>query len=289
VDRRVVRVAAAVRVGTVALTATMVFGFVAPSAAVAAPVDTRFAAADTATITPGVQMLTPLSRREAASCTAAFVFTAQGLDYLGYAAHCAAEDADPSRSGCEEEPLPLGSPVTIVGRDGTRSSGRLAYSSWRTMEERGETDQDLCALNDFALVALEPADLGRVNPSVPELGGPVGLDTDGTSEGERVFSYQPNNPGEALKEGVSLGDSGEGRTHRVETAPAGNPGDSGSGYLDGNGTAFGVLSTQFSDPRSTNGVADLAMAMSYASSYGDLGTIGLVRGTEPFHAPADTR
>ena len=40
------------------------------------------------------------------------------------------------------------------------------------MRERGERDSQRCAYNDFALVALAPADAARVNPTVPELGGP---------------------------------------------------------------------------------------------------------------------
>jgi hypothetical protein len=80
------------------------------------------------------------------------------------------------------------------------------------------------------------------------------------------------------------GDSDGGLTHRVATVPPGVPGDSGSGYLDGDGEAFGVLSTQIRDGgRTSNGVADLALA--YANRYGDIGTVSLVPGTEPFALP----
>ena len=47
------------------------------------------------------------------------------------------------------------------------------------MQAAGETDADTCAYNDIALIKLDPADYGKVNPSVPTLGGPTGLgDTD---------------------------------------------------------------------------------------------------------------
>ena len=36
--------------------------------------------------------------------------------------------------------------------------------------------------------------------------------------------------------------------------PPGIPGDSGSGYLDAHGAAFGVLSTEFDDAQHSNGV-----------------------------------
>ena len=44
------------------------------------------------------------------------------------------------------------------------------------MQARGETDADTCAYNDLALVKIDPADVGKVNPSIPFWGGPTGLD-----------------------------------------------------------------------------------------------------------------
>jgi hypothetical protein len=189
-------------------------------------------------------------------------------------------------SGCSEPTLPLGTSVVIEGNDGSRTSGHLAYTSWGTMQERGESDEARCFLNDFALVELDPADVGRVNPSMPVLGGPTGLDTDGTRNGEPVFSYQPQNGGTTVKQGRSLGVSDDGLAHRVDTAPPGRPGDSGSGYLDANGEAFGVLSTLFLDGSRTNGVADLAQALEYTNAYGGIGRVALVPGTEPFRLRA---
>ena len=43
------------------------------------------------------------------------------------------------------------------------------------MQAKGETDPDTCAYNDLALVKLDPADYGKVNPSIPFWGGPTGL------------------------------------------------------------------------------------------------------------------
>lgn len=255
---------------------------VAPTAA--AQPSSGFAAADDATITPGVEMLTPVGTRTASSCTAAFVFTGNGAVYIGYSAHCASftEPMSP-RSGCEEDTLPLGSEVLVQRTDGGESVGTLAYSSWTAMQERGETDEALCQLNDFALVELDPDDVAAVNPSVPLIGGPTGLDTGGTEPGEPVFSYQPNiTPGDPVKVGESLGDTSGGLTHRVMTEPSPNPGDSGSGYLDGGGAAFGVLSTELIGRERANGVTDLAMALGYANRFGDVGQVRLVRGTEPF-------
>jgi hypothetical protein len=176
----------------------------------------------------------------------------------------------------------VGTRVLIQADDGSETSGRLAYTSWGTMQERGEANPARCNLNDFALVELDPADAERVDPTVPGLGGPTGLDTDGTQAGEPVFSFQPQNGGRAIKEGRSLGVDDGGLAHRVETSPPGRLGDSGSGYMDADGEAFGVLSTLILDERSTNGVTDLAQALSYANRFGGIGRVALVRGNEPF-------
>jgi hypothetical protein len=235
------------------------------------------------TITPGVLMLTPVgSGGETSKCTADFVFRGPDDIYLGYAAHCAAGGDAMGLSGCDQPTTPVGTPVLIEGANGSRTEGLLAYTSWGTMQERGESNQTRCFYNDFALVVLDPADRRRVDPTVPRIGGPTGLDTDGTEAGEPVYSYQPQHGGTAVKEGESLGMEGGGLAHRVETSPAGRPGDSGSGYLNADGEAFGVLSTLFLDGTRTNGVTDLAQALSYANRYGGIGRISLVRGDEPF-------
>ncbi|MHA6630753.1 serine protease [Pseudonocardia sichuanensis] len=265
--------------------AVAVLAVLAEPAAAAAPAPAGtppFAPAADAAITPGVRMLSPVGDGAVSTCTAAFVFRGGDTTYLGYAAHCAGSGESMGLSGCEEPALPLGTDVVIEGNDGSRTAGRLAYTSWGTMQERGETDGARCYSNDFALVELDPADVERVNPSVPVFGGPTALDTDGTRRGEPVYSYQPRNGGTVVKQGRSLGVSAGGLFHRVETAPPGRPGDSGSGYVDGDGDAFGVLSTLFLDGSSTNGVTDLAHALAYANAYGGIGRVALVPGTEPF-------
>jgi hypothetical protein len=280
VDRRRTALLA---VAALAAAALGLIGPVAPIAAAAAHPTQRSGNAD---ITPGVLMFTPVAPGSTSACTAAFVFTGRDATYLGYAAHCAALGEATGLSGCAERTLPIGTAVEVEGADGFRTSGRLAYTSWGTMQDVGETDAALCTLNDFALVALSPGDVGRVDPTVPALGGPTDLDSDGTVAGEPVYSYQPQNPGPAVKSGQSLGAGRAGLTHRVETSPPGRPGDSGSGYLDGKGRAFGILSTLFLDGSRTNGVTDLAHALAYASRYGGIGTVSLVLGERPF-APRD--
>lgn len=255
-----------------ALSALLALATTVPSQA-----DDPWADAADATIHPGVQMVT-----DGAQCTANFIFTSGTNVFIGYAAHCAADGESTQTNGCEVGSLPLGTEVEI---DGATRPGALAYSSWGEMVRRGETDPNACAYNDFALVRIDPADHGRVNPSVPVMGGPVGLGG-ATQFGEQVYTYgnsslrlglEPLSP----KTGTSLGTSGEGWTHTVYTATPGIPGDSGSGNLDSDGAAFGVTSTVALAPLAgSNGVSDLAKALAYANA--GSGSYSLATGTEPF-------
>ena len=64
---------------------------------------------------------------------------------------------------------------------------------------------------------------------------------------------------------------------------AGAPGDSGSGFLDGDGRAFGTLSTVAVAPLAgSNGLGDLKRELRYAREHSGIAGLRLVRGTEPF-------
>jgi hypothetical protein len=246
---------------------------------------TRTAGHRSMKITPGAVMITTVGVRATSACTANFVFRNATTTFLGYAAHCAIP-AQPQRPvGCEYEVLPLGTPVSVRGADGTRAHGALAYSSWVTMRERGEDDDARCRFNDFALVAIDDADVGLLDPTVPGVGGPTELRTDPPERLARVVSYQPYNTRPAVKDGYTLGPRGGGWAHRVDVAPAPALGDSGSGLLDGDGAAFGVLVSRYLDQLATSGVTDLPHALAYANRYGAVGTVELVPGRRPFRAP----
>ncbi|HEX5860404.1 MAG TPA: hypothetical protein VFY58_01090 [Nocardioides sp.] len=250
-----------------------------------------WAPADTAAIHPGVQTYT-----DGAQCTANFVFTdAVGAVYVGQSAHCAGTGAATDTNGCDSGSLPLGTRVTFneggvfpVSQGQQVGAGTLVYSSWLTMQQRNESDPNACEYNDFALIKVDAADVSKVNPTVPFWGGPVGLNTDGTTAGESVYSYgnsslrgdaDPLSP----KQGTSLGTDGEGWNHQVYTATPGVPGDSGSAFLDSEGNALGTLSTvQLAPLAGSNGVGDLAHELAYAQQYGGFSGLTLALGTEPF-------
>ena len=250
----------------------------------------RWAPAARATIHPGVQMYT-----KGAQCTGNFVFTdARRRVYVGYAAHCAGTGEATDTDGCTAASLPLGTRVrfasgsNLAGDGETVGRGRLVYSSWLTMQRRGTTDADRCAYNDFALVRVGRAHVGKVNPSVPFWGGPVGLGTAGTASGDTVYSYgssslrggaEPLSP----KQGTSLGQEGGGWSHPVYTLTPGVPGDSGCGFLDAEGNALGTLSTLAGAPLAgSNGVGDLGRELAFAQKRSGINGLRLVKGTEPF-------
>lgn len=236
-----------------------------------------WAPASSATIHPGVQMFT-----EGAQCTANFIFTSGDDVFIGYAAHCAGTGAATDTNGCDAGTLPLGTPVEI---DGASQPGTLVYSSWIAMQSGPRPADDVCNYNDFAVVQIHPADIGKVNPTIPHWGGPVGINTSGTAAGSTVYSYGNSSLRFGIellspKTGLSLGSSTW--THPVYTVTPGIPGDSGSAMLDDQGRAAGVLSTLALAPLpASNNYSDLGRALTYAQSHGMSG-LTLALGTEAF-------
>lgn len=264
---------------TVAMTMTMVAGLVTAGAG-QVPAATRWAPAATAAIHPGVQTFT-----DGGQCTANFVFTDDADVFVGQAAHCAGTDGTTATDGCTSGSLPLGTPVTV---EGASRPGTLAYSSWLTMQDGQESDPETCQFNDLALVRLDPADVSRVNPSVPHWGGPVGLAPSESPLASVVYSSGNSKLRLGLpllmpKFGLSLGDQAGGWSHNVLTLTPGIPGDSGSGFLDAQGRALGVLSTlQILPLPGTNGVGDLRLELEYLHSQTSLNA-QLAVGTEAFN------
>jgi hypothetical protein len=249
-----------------------------------------WAPADSAAIHPGIQMYT-----EGAQCTANFVYTdAAGTVYVGYAAHCAGTGGATETDGCDSGSLPLGTRVTFntggsLLDEGTQvGTGTLAYSSWLTMQRINERNANTCAFNDLALVKVDNPFVDDVNPSVPFWGGPVGLDTNGTAAGDRVYSYGNSSLRAGIevlspKTGLSLGSTGGGWSHDAYTVTPGIPGDSGSGFMNAEGRALGTLSTvQIAPLVGSNGIGDLANELAYANRHSGLSGVQLEAGTEPF-------
>jgi hypothetical protein len=218
-------------------------------------------------------------------CTSNFVFQ-QGSDvFLGQAAHCSGTGGSTETNGCDSGSQPIGTPVEVMGAS---KPGTMVYNSWLTMQAKGEANPDTCAFNDLALVKIDPADVGKVNPSVPGFGGPTGVG--GAANGETVYSYGNSSLRGGVtalspKQGVVLQQQGNGWSRDVYTATPGIPGDSGSGFLNSTGKAFGVLSTvQLAPLAGSNGVGDLGKEIAYMQANSSFSNAQLVPGTEPFNA-----
>jgi hypothetical protein len=236
-----------------------------------------WAPASTATVHPGVQVLT-----DGAQCTANFVFTSGGATYLGQAAHCSGTGSSTDTDGCTSASLPVGTPVDVTGAD---HPGTLAYNSWITMQATGESDAETCAYNDLALIRLDPADVAKVNPSIPKWGGPTGVGT--AAALDDIYSYGNS----SLRQGITLLSPKRGKVVQVSdggwsyslyTLTPGIPGDSGSAFLNADGQALGILSTVAIAPLPlSNGVGDVGKEIAYAKAHG-FPDLTLVDGTEPF-------
>ena len=258
----------------VSVIATLSLGLALPA------VSSAWAPAASATVHPGVQTYT-----QGGQCTSNFVFQSGSDVFIGQAAHCSGTGEATDTDGCQAGTRPIGTPVEVTGAS---RPGVLAYSSWNTMQARGESDAATCAFNDFALVRIDPADVDKVNPSVPGFGGPTGLGAPG-GLGSTVYSWGNSSLRQGIrllspKQGIAISNDASGWSHNVYTLTPGIPGDSGSGFLNRSGQAFGTLSTlQLLPTVGANGVGDLAEELAYlkANEPAFSGT-ELVKGTEPF-------
>jgi hypothetical protein len=238
-----------------------------------------WAPAGTAPIHPGVQTVTA-----GGQCTANFVYSDGTNVFIGQAAHCSGTGGNTATDGCTSGSLPTGTKVTVGGAS---KPGTMVYNSWVTMQALGEKDPNTCQYNDLALVQLDPADAANVNPSVPYWGGPTGLGG-ATAQLDDVYSYGNSSLRAGIttlspKKGKSLGTDSGGWNHTVYTVTPGIPGDSGSGFLDKSGAAFGVLSTVAIAPLAgSNGVGDLASELSYLHAKTSFTGVQLANGTQPF-------
>jgi hypothetical protein len=254
-------------------------GFALVLAALAPAAASAWAPAASATVHPGVQVFTA-----GAQCTSNFVYSDGTNVYLGQAAHCSGTGAATDTNGCNSGSLPIGTPVTITGAS---RPGTLVYNSWLTMQGRGENDPDTCAFNDLALIKVDPADVAKVNPSVPGFGGPNGVGG-ASATGDQVYSYGNSELrlGVTLlspKQGIVVQTQGNGWSRDVYTVTPGIPGDSGSGFINASGQAIGILSTvQLAPLAASNGVGDVGRELAYMHAFSSFGAVNLVNGTETF-------
>jgi hypothetical protein len=266
-----------VRSIVVALAAAFALLVAAPMAQ-AAP---TWAPAAAAAIHPGVQTFT-----NGAQCTANFVYYDASNVYLGQAAHCSGTGGNTATNGCTSGSLPVGTKVDIGGS----KQGTMVYNSWLTMQQLGEKDANTCQYNDIALIQVDPADAGNVNPSIPFWGGPTGLTATVADQG-KVLSYGNSELRLGVsqlspKQGIQLTQDSGGWNHHLYTVTPGIPGDSGSAFIDDQGRAFGILSTvELAPEAGSNGVGDVSRELDYLHAHTSFSGVTLATGTTAFRGP----
>ena len=232
-------------------------------------------------IHPGVMTFTA-----GAQCTSNFIFRDGGGTYIGQAAHCSGTGGATETNGCDSASLPIGTPVEV---DGATRPGTLVYNSWITMQALGETNADACQYNDFALVKLDPADVGRVDPSIPGWGGPTALGPSSAMLGDTVYSYGNSSlRGGDDQAGPEAGRRRAGRgqrlePHRLHAHARASPVTRAARSSTDRAEAIGVLSTlQIAPVAGSNGVADLRSALRlHARATARSRALTLVPGTKP--------
>jgi len=204
---------------------------------------------ETANVRPGVDIV------GGGQCTANFLFHLDNTRYfLGAAAHCFQDDSDPTYQSCPSPGVQApGTSVDVYGRDSENYVGTLAYSSFFTMNRDGESDPNICAANDFALVELPPDVVSTTHPSVLGFSGPTALASPDSYlvRGDRLHAYANSDlrptwliHGEGFASDASFTRytaDGWGIHAGVATPPL-VQGDSGGPVLDASGHAVGALS-----------------------------------------------
>ena len=105
-----------------------------------------------------------------ASAPPNFIYQDGSNVYVGQAAHCSGTGAQTETNGCDSGSLPIGTPVEVDRRQPARDAGlQLVAHRCRRWARPIPTP---APYNDLALVKLDPADVGKVNPSVPALRRP---------------------------------------------------------------------------------------------------------------------
>ncbi len=222
-------------------------------------------------IRPGVEVVA-----DGASCTSNFLYqlNAQTV-YLGVAAHCFSPDTNGGVDPCESRNLDIGFNEVIV--ENASQPAELAYSSWRAMQEVGETPGSAaCQYNDFALVKLHPDDIANIHPATMAFGGPTALAGGIAEVGETIYLYGHSSMHFGAREleamvGSIVEVDGDGWAYSVVTDTPAVPGDSGGPVLDSQGRALAatsVLSVGVRQDPLRNGVVNIDRALAYAKNHG---------------------
>jgi len=224
--------------------------------------------------TPSADQIRPgaLISADGSGCTGNFLYSPNAQTvYIGVAAHCFSSDTNSGVDPCESNNLPIGfNQITI---ENASQPGELVYTSWRAMQEMGETaGSNVCTYNDFALVKIHADDIAKIHPAAIAFGGPTAMFTGLATVGEEVYAYgqSPFHFGRRsreAKQGKINAVLGGGWAYDIVTDTASVSGDSGGPVFSAAGKALAVtsvVSLNVSPTLVSNGVANLDRALRYA-------------------------
>jgi hypothetical protein len=211
-------------------------------------------------------------------CTSNFLYHSNHTRYfLGVAAHCFLEEATDGNFCGVPPTTSVGAAVTVEGRDGIDEyPATLSYNSATAMDENGETSEELCRGNDFALVELAADTMAQVHPAVIYYGGPTALQDAELAAGSATYSFGSSTlrTASGFVHHELLGPQ-EGKVLNYEygnrfiwtDSPARISGDSGTGLLSTNGAAVAVASQAIPTQA---GWSIVGPALDYAEAYLDI-------------------
>lgn len=275
---------------------------------------------EAARIYPGVQVASLVG-----GCTVNFVFINPNATkvYVGTAGHCLVNppvgdnSPPPTEAGQYCKYLPpapaaedfgayFGHNLTYRDENPAQpwdAKGVYVYNSWLAMKASGETDNQACSSNDFAIIEVDPEYIHLVNPTMAGYAGPHGIapgvpatgDKSYTSGGTHFRQRGTNPAEEALPVGMDATRHREGIINDMAAFPVSSPwythayytshclpGDSGSPTLDDGGQATGLVTAMDNGRMAACRITLLQPALDYMASHGGPPDLILVDGLTPF-------
>jgi hypothetical protein len=232
-----------------------------------------WAPAATAKIHPGVRVTIAGTH-----CIAGFVLKQRHRVFVTVPASCTGVSAGRSTDGCSEAQVPPGLPVKIQG---ARHDGIVVYSSFTRMQLTGEQRAKRCENNSLSLIKVDRRDVKRVNPSVPVVGGPTGVDKSQPAAPD-VLTVFMNGPTKAQ----ALSTTSGGWQHTALVDGSVDVTAVGSPVLTDAGKALGMVTVVPQTEGGQSTVTDLGRELGALRATPGFTHVHLVEGTSDFAGPS---
>jgi hypothetical protein len=232
----------------------------------------HWAPAASATVKPGASTVDIAGFR----CVVGYFLTSGSTVYLTVPASCTGVSAGQPTNGCTEAQVPVGLNVPVTG---ARYPARLVYSSFIQMQLDGVRDADTCHNNDLALLRLDPRDVARANPSLPAVGGPVGVSRADTAFPDELTVVLSG----AATKAAADATTNAGWAHTMLVAGPVSSTSVGAPTVTTDGKALGLVSyVPQMGAAGTSTTTDLYHELLFLRRHAGFRHVGLARGTEKF-------